>query len=105
MIDPVDKLAALISIHAGGAYNGHVYFRVKHPVTGEYLHTNFLFQVQKFCEKHNLIQDRDLIDQLLLVVDNVPKVGWVLKKDISVDALTSMLSVEKFLNSYQQDLF
>ena len=97
-------VCAEITVHANGAREGLVFFRVVNPINKTHIHTSFIMEVQNFCETQNLFFDRDLVDQLLAKLTYQHGNGWLVPKE-HIDSHTPISSANKYLRSVETDLF
>lgn len=95
-------LLADISLHAGGGWEGHTFFLVKHPVTKKQISANSLKEVKNFCKENNLEIDPILFD-VLANLEFDQKYGWLVPKR-SVDKQFPVSSSNKFLKEISKDL-
>lgn len=94
------KLLADISLHAGGGWEGHVFFLVKHPITGQQLSTNSLGCVKKFCQEQNLCEDPEVM-VFLNKLEYSDKYGWLVPKQF-VEKHTPVSSANRYLKEIQK---
>ena len=98
------QLTAIIELHAGGGWEGHTFFLVKHPLTGEYIaRTNFLEQVESACVENNLIFDesiKDILYKSLIKTDR----GYVVPPE-HLNKSEIISSCSRYLKKIQEDYF
>lgn len=93
-------ILADISLHAGGGWEGHVFFIVKNPISQVQLSTNSYKQVKQFCKDHNLTEDPEIIVFLSKLEYN-DKYGWLVPKEF-ISKHTPVSSASSYLRSIQQ---
>lgn len=94
------RLMADVTLHAGGGWEGHVFFLVKHPITQEQLSTNSFGSVRKFCEKHQLQEDPEIVE-FLTKLEYSEKYGWLVPKQY-LDARQIVTSAYNYLKEIQK---
>lgn len=98
-------ICAEILIYAGGGWNGHVVFQVVNPITKKRIATNFLVDVELFCQKQNLYFDREtMVNEILPKLNYDPKYGWLVPIE-KIEEHTPWSSASKYLKEIQKDLF
>lgn len=98
------KVCALISLHAGGGWLGHVFFLVSNPITGQELRTNSLVEVEEFCKKQNLYFDRHtMINDVFPELTYDLKKGWLVPKP-KIDESHPISSANQFLSKLNEFL-
>jgi len=95
-------LGAEITLHAGGGWTGHTFFRVKHPITQKSLHTNSIQAVISFCAEHNLFFDREFVSKVTDKLDWNSKYGYLVP-DRELDKNLIVTSAQKYLNRIQSE--
>lgn len=96
-------LLSKIVMHAGGGWEGHVFFRVEHPISKVGLSTNVWENVEDFCKEHNLEVD----DEIKMVMDNHleynSKYGWLVpQKFLNKNLIVT--SAMDYLKQIQNDI-
>lgn len=98
------KLTATIELHAGGGWEGHTFFLVKHPISGEYIaRTNFLEDVERACAEHGLHFD-DSIKEILYKSLKKTEYGYVVPPE-HLDKSQIVSSCSRYLKKLQEDYF
>lgn len=99
------KLTCLIEMHAGGGWEGHVFFLVKHPLTGEIIaRTNFLQQVESACEEHGLVFDESIKQVIKEKLVEDPKYGILVPKEF-LDKNQIWSSASDYLRKIKEEYF
>ncbi len=94
------KLLVDISLHAGGGWEGHVFFLAKHPILGVQTSTNSYECVKSFCQKYNLAEDPE-IESFLSKLEYSEKYGWLVPKKF-IEQYRPISSASAYLKSIQQ---
>lgn len=94
------KLLADITLHAGGGWEGHVFFLVKNPITGNQLSTNSYSSVKNFCKEQGLMEDPEIMVFLTKLEFN-DKYGWLVPKQF-IEKYTPVSSASNYLKEIQK---
>lgn len=94
------RILADISLHAGGGWEGHVFFLVKNPITNQQLSTNSYGSVKKFCRDHNLSEDPEIMI-FLNKLEYSEKYGWLVPK-AHIEKYTPVSSASRYLKEIQK---
>lgn len=94
------KLLADISLQAGGGWEGHTFFLVKHPISQAQLSTNSYESVKNFCNTHNLMEDPE-IEVFLSKLHFDEKYGWLVPKE-HIEKYSPVTSAIKYLREIQK---
>lgn len=99
------KLTCIIEMHAGGGWEGHVFFLVKHPLSGEIIaRTNFIKQVESACEEHGLVFDESIKQVIKEKLVEDPQYGVLVPKE-HLNKHLIVTSAQEYLNKIQKEYF
>jgi FAD/FMN-containing dehydrogenase len=93
-------LLADIRLHAGGGWEGHVFFLIKHPITENQLSTNSYESVKRFCQEHNLTEDPE-IQIFLSKLEYDENYGWLVPKQF-LEKSAIISSASRYLQDIQK---
>lgn len=96
------KLMAEIEYHAGGAWEGHVWFLARHPITKQEIKTNSFPSVKKFCEEQNLVLDPDIY-VVLSKLELTEKYGFIVPLKF-IEKHTPWSSASNYLRGIRKEL-
>jgi len=96
------KLLLEFELHAGGGWEGHVFFLDYHPITKEMIRTNSLKAVQDYCQLNSLEPDPDSIEQTTRL-DFSEKYGYLVPAKY-IDPHRPISSAYNYLKNLKKEL-